>query len=259
MTAIGRFDLSGKTALLTGGSRGLGLHMARVLGEAGAQLAITARRQDELDAARAQLEAAGHRVLAIAHDLARIDTVPSMVESVIAHYGQVDILVNNAGATWGAPAEDYPREAWDKVLGLNVDGSWAVTQAVARQSMIARRSGVIVFVSSIAGLAGNRPQFVQTVAYNTSKAALINLARSLAGEWGRFGIRVNCIAPGFIPSKMSDGALARMRDAYLERVPLGRLGRDEDLSGALLFLASDASAYVSGQVLAVDGGLSAVW
>jgi NAD(P)-dependent dehydrogenase (short-subunit alcohol dehydrogenase family) len=259
MTASGRFDLGGRTALVTGGSRGLGLHMAQVLGEAGARLAITARRQDELDAARARLEGAGLQVHAVAHDLSQVQTVPAMVQSVIGQLGPIDILVNNAGATWGAPAEDYPREAWDKVMGLNVDGSWAVTQAVASQSMIGRRSGSIVFVSSIAGLAGNRPEFVQTVAYNTSKAALINLARSLAGEWGRYGIRVNCIAPGFIPSKMSDGALSRMRERYLERVPLGRLGRDEDLSGALLFLAGDASAYVSGQVLAVDGGLSAVW
>ncbi len=259
MSTLERFDLSGRTALITGGSRGLGLAMAQVLGEAGARLAITARRPDELDAAQAQLERAGIGVTTFAHDLSQIDTVPAMVESVLGRLGHIDILLNNAGATWGAPAEDYPREAWDKVLRLNVDGSWAVTQAVARRSMIPRRGGVIVFVSSIAGLAGNRPEFVQTVAYNTSKAALINLARALAGEWGRYGIRVNCIAPGFIPTKMSDGALARMHDRYLERVPLARLGCDQDLAGALLYLASDASSYVSGQVLAVDGGLSAVW
>lgn len=259
MKAGERFSLSGKVALVTGGSRGLGLAMAGVLGDAGARLVISARRQDELDAARQRLEDAGCQVLAVRHDLARVETASELVEAAIGQFGQIDILVNNAGATWGAPAEDYPREAWDKVLRLNVDGSWALTQAVARRSMIPRRAGVIVFVSSIAGLAGNRPEFVQTVAYNTSKAALINLARSLAGEWGRYGIRVNCIAPGFIPSKMSEVVLNRMRDRYVERVPLGRVGRDEDLAGALLYLASDASSYVSGQVLAVDGGLSAVW
>lgn len=258
-SALDRFCLAGRVALVTGGSRGLGLRMAEVLGQAGARLAITARRQDELDAARERLQAGGHDVLALAHDLSRVDTVQTLVDSVKQRFGHIDILINNAGATWGAPAEDYPREAWDKVFGLNVDGSWAVTQAVARTGMIARRSGSIVFISSTAGLAGNRPELLQTVAYNASKAALNNLARSLAGEWGRYGIRVNCLAPGFIPSKMSGASLARMGSGYLERVPLGRVGRDDDLDGALLFLASDASAYVTGQVLVVDGGVSAVW
>lgn len=255
----GLFSLAGRVALVTGGSRGLGLAMAQVLGEAGASLAITARRPDELEAARVRLESAGLGVTTVAHDLSKADTVDAMVGSVLERHGRIDILLNNAGATWGAPAEEYPREAWDKVMGLNVDGSWAVTQAVARRSMIPNRKGSIVFMSSIAGLLGNRAELLQTVAYNTSKAALINLARSLAGEWGRHGIRVNTLAPGFIPSKMSSDTISRMGQRYLERLPLGRLGRDEDLAGALLFLASDASAYVTGQVLAVDGGLTAVW
>lgn len=248
-------DLSGKAAVVTGGSRGLGLQMAEALGEMGARVAITARKRDELDQAAAHLAAGGVECLTLQGDLAKLDTIPALVEQIVAGLGTVDILVNNAGTSWGAPAEDHPAEAWRKVMGLNVDATFFLSQAVARRCMIPRRSGKIVNVSSIAGLSGNPPD-VQTVAYNTSKAAVINLTRALAAEWGRYGINVNALCPGFFPSKLSRGLLSRIEQDVIARTPLGRLGGEEDLKGAVVFLASEASRHVTGQALAIDGGFT---
>jgi NAD(P)-dependent dehydrogenase (short-subunit alcohol dehydrogenase family) len=247
------FDLSGKAALVTGGSRGLGLQLAEALGELGARVAITARKQDELSAAAAHLAARGVECLTVQGDLASLDTIPALVDQVVARFGTVDVLVNNAGTSWGAPAEDHPADAWRKVMGLNVDATFFLSQAVARRCMIPRRSGKIVNVSSIAGLSGNPPD-VQTVAYNTSKAAVINLTRALAAEWGRYGINVNALCPGFFPSRLSRGLLGRIEREVIARTPLGRLGGDEDLKGAVVFLASEASRHVTGQAIAIDGG-----
>lgn len=247
------FDLAGKTALVTGGSRGLGLQMAEALGEMGARVAITARKQPELDEAAARLSRQGVEVLTVAGDLSRLETIPAMIDRVLEKFGAVDVLVNNAGTTWGAPAEDYPAEGWNKVMGLNVNALFFLSQAVGKKSMIPRRSGKIVNVASVAGLAGNPPA-MQTIAYNTSKGAVVNLTRALAAEWGRHGINVNAICPGFFPSKMSQGILDRMAPAVVARTPLGRLGGDEDLKGAVAFFASEASRHVTGQCLVVDGG-----
>jgi gluconate 5-dehydrogenase len=252
------FSLKGKTAIVTGGSRGLGLQMAQALGEQGARVVISARRQDELDEAVAQLAQQGVEASSIAVDLAQDAAVPPFVEQAMARLGHVDILVNNAGASWGAPAEDYPLEAWDKIMNLNVRSMFLVSQAVGKASMIPRRYGRIINISSIAGLAGNAPGTMQTLAYNTSKAAVINFTRTLAGEWGRYGINVNSIAPGFFPSKMTKGILAAMGDELAKEAPLGRLGDDEDLKGAVVLFASDAGKHITGQTLAVDGGVSAV-
>jgi gluconate 5-dehydrogenase len=247
------FDLAGKTALVTGGSRGLGLQMAEALGEMGARVAITARKQPELDEAAARLARQGVEVLTVAGDLSRLETIPAMIDRVLEKFGAVDVLVNNAGTTWGAPAEDYPAEGWNKVMGLNVNALFFLSQAVGKRSMIPRRAGKIVNVASVAGLAGNPPA-MQTIAYNTSKGAVVNLTRALAAEWGRHGINVNAICPGFFPSKMSQGILDRMAPAVVARTPLGRLGGDEDLKGAVAFFASEASRHVTGQCLVVDGG-----
>ena len=247
------FDLAGKTALVTGGSRGLGLQMAEALGEMGARVAITARKQPELDEAAARLSRQGVEVLPVAGDLSRLETIPAMLDRVLERFGAVDVLVNNAGTTWGAPAEDHPAEGWNKVMGLNVNALFFLTQAVGKKSMIPRRSGKIVNVASVAGLTGN-PPVMQTIAYNTSKGAVVNLTRALAAEWGRHGINVNAICPGFFPSKMSQGILDRIAPAIVARTPLGRLGGDEDLKGAVAFFASEASRHVTGQCLVVDGG-----
>lgn len=253
------FSLAGKTALITGGSRGLGLQMAEALGEQGATLVLSSRKQSELDEAVAHLAARGITATAIAADLAKDAHVLPMVTEAIKRLGHIDILINNAGASWGAPAEDYPVEAWDKVMNLNVRSIFLVSQAVGKLSMIPRQYGRIINISSIAGLAGNPANTIQTLAYNTSKAAVINFTRTLAGEWGRFGITVNSIAPGFFPSRMTKGVLATIgADALAKDAPLGRIGDDEDLKGVAVLFASDAGKHITGQTLAVDGGVSAV-
>ena len=196
------FDLSGKTALVTGGSRGLGLQMAQALGEAGARIMLSSRKADDLEQATAQLQAAGINARWIAADCAREDDIQRLASETLQRMGDVDILVNNAGATWGAPAEDHPLAAWDKVMNLNVRGYFLLSQAIARHSMIPRRGGRIINVASIAGLAGN-PFAMKTIAYNTSKGAVLNFTRALAGEWGAHGINVNAICPGFFKTRMT--------------------------------------------------------
>ena len=249
------FDLTGKVALITGGSRGLGLQMAEALGEMGAKLAITARKADELAEAKSHLEAQGIEVLTVVNDLSKFDQIPGLVDTVLKHYGKLDILVNNAGATWGAPAEDYPPEAWMKVINLNVNGMFFLTQAVGKRCFIPQKSGRVIVTASIAGLRGNPPD-MQTIAYNTSKGADINFTRALAAEWGRHNINVNAICPGFFPSKMSAGVLEKIGKMVVAMTPLQRLGGDEDLQGTIVFLASEASRHITGQYLAVDGGAS---
>ncbi len=251
------FDLSGRRALVTGGSRGLGLQMAHALGEAGAEVVVSARKQHELDAAVAELSAAGIRANAIAADCGTTEGAQGLAAHVLAA-GPVDILVNNAGASWGAPFEEHPIEAYDKVMNLNVRGIFVLTQAIGKASMLPRGRGSIINVASIAGLAAN-PPFMKTAAYNTSKAAVINLTRAIASEWGPRGIRANAICPGFFPSKMTHGLLSAVGEENIAKTaPLMRLGDDEDLKGITVFFASDASKHVTGQWLAVDGGVSAI-
>ena len=253
------FDLTGRTALVTGGSRGLGLQIAEALGEAGARVVLSARKAADLEASAAALKERGITADWIAADSSQPAEVQRLADEAIAKLGHVDILVNNAGATWGAPAEAHPLEAWDKVMNLNIRSIFLMSQAIGKRSMIPRQSGRIINVASIAGLAGNAPNTMQTIAYNTSKGAVVNFTRTLAGEWGRHGITVNAIAPGFFPSKMTLGLLAGDGGAMLaSHAPLGRLGDDEDLKGAALLFASDAGKHITGQILAVDGGVSAV-
>ena len=247
------FDLTGQVALVTGGSRGLGLQIAEALGEMGARVAITARKAQELEEAAAHLGKLGVEVLTVAGDLSRLEGLTALVDAVVARFGPIDILVNNAGTTWGAPAESHPVEGWNKVMRLNLDALFFLTQEVARRCFIPRRRGKVVNIASVAGLAGNPPGMT-TVAYNTSKGAVINLTRTLAAEWGKHGINVNAICPGFFPSRMSKGILDQIQESVVARTPLRRIGGDQDLKGAAVFLASEASRHVTGQYLAVDGG-----
>ena len=252
------FDLSGKTALVTGGSRGLGLQIAHALGEAGAKIMLSSRKAADLEASAAELRSAGIDVHWIAADCANEADIHRLASDTLKALGHVDILVNNAGAAWGAPAEDHPLEAWDKVMNLNVRGYFILSQFMGKHSMIPRRHGSIINIASIAGLGGN-PSGMKTLAYNTSKAAVINFTRALAGEWGEHGIRVNAICPGFFPSKMTAGTLKAMGEEVLaSHAPLRRLGDDEDLKGISLLYASDAGKHITGQWLAVDGGVSCI-
>jgi len=251
------FDLSGQVALVTGGSRGLGLQMAEALGEAGAKLMLISRKASELEEATALLAAKGMDAHWIAADASRPDEVHKVVDETMRRLGRIDILVNNAGATWGAPAEDYPLEAWDKVMNLNIRSLFLFAQAVGKAWMIPNKSGRIINLASIAGLSGSLD--VSFIAYGTSKGAVVNFTRALAGEWGKYGITVNALAPGFFPSKMTKGVLEHLgADKVAAGAPLNRLGDDDDLKGAVLLFASAAGKHITGQILAVDGGVSAV-
>lgn len=255
MGARDLFDLKGKTALVTGGSRGLGLQIAEGLGEMGCRVAITARKADELAAAKERLTKLGIEAHTFVCDLGKPEGIPALVDGALAALGSIDILVNNAGATWGAPAEQYPDEAWHKVMNLNVNAMFFLSREVARKAMIPAKGGKIVNIASVAGLRGGPPD-MHTVAYNTSKAAAINLTRALASEWGHYGINVNAICPGFFPSKMASGILEKIGERVVKATPLGRLGGDEDLKGAAIFLASAASRHITGQHIVIDGGIS---
>jgi gluconate 5-dehydrogenase len=232
--------------------------MAHALGEAGAKVVLSSRKAEDLEHATAELKAAGIDASWIAADCAKDSEITRLAEETLKRLGHIDILVNNAGAAWGAPAEDHPVEAWDKVMNLNVRGYFLLSQVVAKRSMIPRRSGRIINVASIAGLGGN-PEGMHTIAYNTSKGAVVNFTRTLGAEWGKYNITVNAICPGFFPSKMTMGTLKEMgEEALAAHAPLKRLGDDEDLKGLCLLYASDAGKHITGQWLAVDGGVSVV-
>jgi len=251
------FDLTGRTALVTGGSRGLGLQIAEALGEAGAKILLTSRKASDLEEAAGDLQAKGIDTRWVAADASDPAQVNKVVAEAMQRLGQIDILVNNAGATWGAPAEDYPLEAWDKVMNLNIRSLFLFAQAVGKASMLPRKTGRVINVASIAGLAGSLD--MQFIAYGTSKGAVVNFTRTLAGEWGPKGITVNALAPGFFPSRMTKGVIAHFgAEKLAAAAPLRRLGDDDDLKGAVLLFASPAGKHITGQILAVDGGVSAV-
>jgi NAD(P)-dependent dehydrogenase (short-subunit alcohol dehydrogenase family) len=248
------FELGGKVALVTGGSRGLGLQIAKGLGEMGARIAISARKPAELEEAKADLESHGIDAFTVTHDLSKLDQIPALVDAVVAKFGAINILVNNAGASWGAKAEEHPLEAWNKVMTLNATSVFALSQAVANRCFIPQGSGNIIVIASTAALRAGMHMHV--VAYHSSKAAALHLTRALAAEWGHYNIRVNAICPGFFPSKMASVLLESVGAEVIARTPLGRIGGDTDLQGAAVYLASEASRHVTGQYIAVDGGAS---
>ena len=252
------FDLSGRTALITGGSRGLGLQMAHALGEAGARVLISARKADELEQALAELKAEGIDASSAVADVGKEAAVMALADTALQRLGHVDILVNNAGATWGALAEEHPLDAWDKVMNLNVRGLFLLTREIGKRSMIPRKSGKVVNIASVAALGGN-VKLMQAIGYHTSKGAVMTFTKALAAEWGRYGINVNAIGPGVFPSKMANGMIDQVgSETIRSNIPLNRLGDDEDLKGLALLLASDAGKHITGVFVPVDGGASAV-
>jgi gluconate 5-dehydrogenase len=252
------FDLSGRAALVTGGSRGLGLQIAEALGEMGAKVALTARKKSELDEAVAHLSKLGVEAHAWVCDIARRETIPGVFDSVLGKFGRLDILVNNAGAVWGAPAEDHPLEAWDKLVALNLVGGFVMSQQAAKKAMIPAKWGRIVFVASVAGLMASDPAVVRTVSYNATKHGVVGMMKQLAAEWGEHGITVNAICPGFFPSKMTKATLDATGEMVRKATPTRRLGGPEDLKGIAVLLASDAGRHITGEAIAVDGGAGVV-
>lgn len=243
-------DLQDKHVLVTGASKGIGLAIARSFAQEGARITLVSRREEALRSTAEELrEHSGGIIGHITADLSKEEARAALFDQA----PDIDILVNNAGATWGAPAEDYPPEGWMKVMNLNVHASFFLTQTVGKRCMIPRKTGKVINIASIAGLSGN-PEGMQTIAYNTSKGAMVNFTRALASEWGHYNINVNALCPGFFPSKMSQGLLDAQGDKMLERIPLKRFGGEEDLKGAAVLLASEAGRHITGQCLAVDGG-----
>ncbi len=252
------FDLVGRVAVVTGGSRGLGLQIAEALGEMGARVAITARKKDELEEAVAHLKGLGVAATPFVGDLGKREQVGTLVDALLEKFGKVDVLVNNAGAVWGAPAEEHPVKAWDKLVNLNLSANFLLSQAIAKRSMIPAKWGRIVNVASVSGLIGTDPRLLNNVSYVATKHGVIGLTRQFAAEWGHHGINVNAICPGFFPSKMTHATLDKSGEFLRAATPNGRLGGDEDLKGLVVLLSTEASRHITGQAIAVDGGMTAI-
>ena len=237
---------------------GLACKLRRRLGRKAARIVLSSRKAADLEHAQEHLAARGIKADWIAADNSKDDDVKRLADEAISKLGKVDILVNNAGASWGAPTEDHPIEAWDKVMNLNIRSLFLLSQQIGKRSMIPNKYGRIINLASIAGLRGSTGD-IQTIAYNTSKGAVVNFTRALAGSWGRYGITVNALAPGFFPSRMTKGIIEMVGVEKLsEGAPLRRIGDEDDLKGAALLFASDAGKHITGQILAIDGGLTAV-
>ncbi|MFZ0799277.1 MAG: SDR family oxidoreductase, partial [Terriglobales bacterium] len=249
------FDLTGRVAIVSGGSIGLGRQMAEGLAEMGSNLVLCARKKDRCEEAAEELGGRGVQAIALACDVKDKAAIQQVVDATLAKFGRIDILVNNAGVSWGAPVEDMTLEQWDKVLSTNLTGTFLFCQA-AGKAMVAQRSGKIINIASVAGLGGASAE-LQAIGYHASKGGVIAFTKDLACKWAPHNIQVNAIAPGWFPTHMSGWIIEHRRDSLLAKIPLGRFGGDHDLKGAAVFLASDASAYVTGHVLVVDGGQTA--
>ncbi len=252
------FDLSGQVAIVTGGAAGIGVQMSYALAEAGASLVIAARKLDRCVAAAEKMtQELGVKVLPARCDVTKEEEIDALFELVMKEFGRLDILVNNSGATWGAPSLEYPRSGWDKVINTNLTGPWLCMQKAAR-IMSKQNYGRIINIASIASFVGAKPEIMDTVAYQASKAGIAGLTKDLAVKWARYNITVNAIAPGWFPSHMTAESLATKEEAYLEMIPMGRFGGSDELKAATLFLASPGASYVTGVVLSVDGGYVAM-
>jgi len=251
------FSLSGRIAIVTGGSRGLGKEIAIGLGEAGAKVVITARREEWLMPTYEELTGLGIECLAIRTDIAKVEDVERLVAETLQRWGRIDILVNNAGITWGAPPQEMPLDRWDTVLNVNAKGTLICSQEIGKE-MIKQGGGNIINVASTTGLLAVDPTVMQAIGYQASKAAIIIMTKQLALEWAKYNIRVNAIAPFFFTTRMTKDITQRAEKEIIQHIPLGRLGQEGELKGAILFLAGEASSYITGQVINIDGGMS-VW
>lgn len=255
MNAKQLFDLTGSVAIVTGGSAGLGRQMALGLAEMGANVVLCARKKERCEQVAEELRKTGVRSLAFGCDVRNPVQIHAVVEATISQFGRIDILINNAGTSWGAPVEETRLEHWNKVIETNLTATFLFSQSVGRH-MVPRRKGKIINIASVAGLRGASPE-LQAIGYHASKGGVIAFTKDLACKWAPHNIQVNAIAPGWFPTHMSAVVIEQNKEALLKRIPAGRFGSDDDLKGAAVFLASDASSYVTGHVLVVDGGQTA--
>jgi len=257
MTTLDLFHLNGKTAIITGGGRGIGQYFAEALADAGANVVLCSRKLAACEEVQREIEDRGGKALALACDVTRQSDAQQVVETTLQHFGAVDILVNNSGATWGAPAEQMPLDKFDHVIDVNIKGTFIMSQLVGN-AMIARgQGGKIINIASIAGLIGGNPKYFQAAGYHASKGAIVNMTRDLATSWARYGITVNAIAPGWFSTHMSRGLMELHEKEMLADIPLARFGKPDDLKGIIVFLASSAADYMTGQTVVVDGGITA--
>jgi len=246
------FDLTGRVAIVTGGSRGLGEEMAEGLAEAGASLMLCARREQWLTPTLDAFTARGWQADGMICDVSSADQVQAVVDKTLARFGRIDILINNAGISWAAEPQDMPLDKWQNVIDTNLTGTFLFSQSAGRV-MLEQQRGCIINVASIAGMIGS----VSTshwAGYAASKAGIVGLTRELAATWGRSGIRVNAIAPGYFHSRLADAAIVHAEPQIKATSPIGRVGGAGELKGVAVFLASDAAAYITGQTIVVDGG-----
>ncbi|MFJ7830392.1 SDR family oxidoreductase [Peribacillus sp. NPDC097197] len=256
MTTFDLFDLTNKTAIVTGGGRGLGKQIALALAMAGANIVIASRKLSVCEETCKYLHSMGTKALAIECDITNKSDIDSVVKETMDHFGSIDILVNNSGTSWSGPLEDIPEDKWEKVMNVNVTGTFLFSQAVAK-IMMSQKSGKIINIASVSGLGGTHPELMVTIPYNTSKGAIITLTKDLGVKLARHGIQVNAIAPGFFPTKITKKILEESDYDILGKTPAHRFGNGEDLKGAAILLASKASDYIVGHVLIVDGGIAA--
>lgn len=250
------FDLTGKTALVTGGGRGIGRHLAVGLAEAGADVAVASRKLASCENVAREIDRLGRRGLAVEADLARQEDIEALADRVIREFGRLDVLVNNAGVIWGAPTLEFPVEGWDKVFAVNVRGLWLLSQRAAVH-MKEAGGGSIIHISSISGFRGADEEAEPAIAYSASKGAVHALTKDMAVKLAQHGIRVNSIAPGPFDTAMLDHVRhdPTELEAFLRQVPMRRIGGEDDIKGAVVFLASEAARFVTGHTLVVDGGM----
>lgn len=250
------FDMKDNVAVITGGGRGLGLIFARALAEAGSHVVLCSRKGGDCKEAAKKMEDLGVRAFGIKCDITNEENLLNVKAAVVAEFGRIDVLVNNAGATWGAPVADYPIEGWNKVLGVNVTGTFLASKIFGK-TMIEQGTGKIINIGSVTSVVGSQPELMDSIAYNTSKGAILTFTKDLAVKWARFNVQVNAIGPGFFLTDMSKETIAQKSEKLLAHIPSNRFGSHDDLKGAVVFLASKASDYVTGTMLFVDGGYRA--
>jgi gluconate 5-dehydrogenase len=257
MSTLDLFRLDGKTAIITGGGRGLGQYFAEALSDAGANIVLCSRKLAACEEVQQEIEARGGKALALACDITRQSDAEQVVETTQQHFGAIDILVNNSGATWGAPPEQMPLDKFAQVMDVNVKGTFIMSQLVGNAMITRGQGGKIINIASVAGIVGGNPKYLQVVGYHASKGAVVNMTRDLATSWAHYGITVNAIAPGWFPTRMSHALIEHHEQEMLADIPLARFGQPDDLKGVIVFLASSAANYITGQTIVVDGGATA--